>query len=184
MHDVNMDERYTGYDAARTAAAVGPRGPRGWVRVWDADAVPFLHGILTNDIASLEPGTWRYAAYLTPQGRMISDMRVLRRAHDLVLETEPHVAQVLAHRFDASIFTERVGIGAGFPWTGEADDVDRTSACRDHRGVRARGAWDARVRSRERTARGSRRTTSPKLPVKEDPCCSSGTTILGRRQST
>jgi folate-binding protein YgfZ len=128
MHDVNMDERYSGYAAARTAAVVGPRGPRGWVRVWDADAVSFLHGILTNDIASLVPGAWRYAAYLTPQGRMISDMRVLRRAHDLVLETEPHLAQVLVRRFDASIFTERVGIGPGFPWTGEADE----SAGRQH----------------------------------------------------
>ena len=122
MHHVNTDERYSGYDAARTAAAAGPRGSRGWVRVWDVDAVSFLHGILTNDVASLVPGTWRYAAYLTPQGRMISDMRVLRRADDLVLETEPHVAQVLAQRFDASIFTERVGIGAGVPWTGEPDE--------------------------------------------------------------
>jgi folate-binding protein YgfZ len=120
MHHVNTDERYTGYDAARTAVAVGARGSRGWVRVWDVDAVSFLHGVLTNDIASLVPGAWRYAAYLTPQGRMVSDMRVLRRADDLVLETEPHVAQMLAHRFDASIFTERVGLGVGIPWTGEA----------------------------------------------------------------
>ena len=122
MRDVNTDERYTGYDAGRRTAAVGPRGSRGWVRVWDTDAVSFLHGILTNDIASLVPGAWRYAAYLTPQGRMVSDMRVLRRAHDLVLETEPHVAQVLAQRYDTSIFTERVRIGVGFPWTGEADE--------------------------------------------------------------
>jgi folate-binding protein YgfZ len=121
MHDVNTDERYTGYDAARTAAAVGARTSRGWVRVWDVDATPFLHGVLTNDIASLVPGAWRYAAYLTPQGRMVSDMRVLRRADDLMLETEPHVAQVLAQRFDASIFTERVRIGAGIPWTGDSD---------------------------------------------------------------
>jgi folate-binding protein YgfZ len=53
---------------------------------------------------------------------MVSDMRVLRRTDDLVLETEPHGSQVLAQRFDASIFTERVQIDRGFPWTGEADE--------------------------------------------------------------
>ena len=44
---------HTGYDAARTAAAVGARGSRGWVRVWDVDAVSLLHGVLTNDITSI-----------------------------------------------------------------------------------------------------------------------------------
>jgi folate-binding protein YgfZ len=115
---MTMDERYAGYDAARTGVAAGAPGPRGWVRVWDADAASFLHGVLTNEVASLAPGAWRYAAYLTPQGRMVSDMRVLRRAHDLVLETEPHAAAPLARRFDASIFTERVRIDLGFPWPG------------------------------------------------------------------
>ena len=131
---LNMDERYAGYDAARTGVAVGPRGPRGWVSVWDADAVSFLHGILTNDIASLVPGTWRYAAYLTPQGRMVSDMRVLRRAHDLVLETEPQFAEMLARRFDASIFTERVQIAFGESWTDE-EGTSRAETPPDVRGA-------------------------------------------------
>jgi tRNA-modifying protein YgfZ len=122
VNEENAAHAYAGYDAARAGVAVGSRAPRGWVRLWDADAVSFLHGILTNDIASLAPGAWRYAAYLTPQGRMISDMRVLRRADDVVLETEPHVAETLARRFDASIFTERVRIGVGFPWIDGADD--------------------------------------------------------------
>jgi folate-binding protein YgfZ len=101
---------YAGYDAARESAAVGERGMRGWIDVSGADAVSFLHGILTNDIATLEEGRWRYAAYLTPQGRMLSDMRVLRRGLDVALETEPQVSEMLARRFEASIFTERVGI--------------------------------------------------------------------------
>src|ERR671910_1626047 len=95
---------YTGYDAARSSVAVGPRGARGWLRVTGDDAVSFLHGVLTNDVASLRVGQWCYAAYLTPQGRMVSDMRVLRRADHLALETEPQVVETLAARFDASIF--------------------------------------------------------------------------------
>ena len=83
------DEAYAGYDAARSGAAIGSRGPRGWLQISGPDAVSFLHGVLTNDVASLAQGQWRYAAYLTPQGRMVSDMRVLRRAEDVVLETRP-----------------------------------------------------------------------------------------------
>jgi folate-binding protein YgfZ len=97
---------YTGYDAARSGTAVGQRGARGWLRVTGADAASFLHGVLTNDVA-----------YLTPQGRMVSDMRVLRRDGDLALETEPQLEETLAARFDSSIFTERVQIERGEAWT-------------------------------------------------------------------
>ena len=69
----------TGYEAARSSVAVAQHGARGWLRVEGPDAVSFLHGVLTNDIAALRVGQWCYAAYLTPQGRMVSDMRVLRR---------------------------------------------------------------------------------------------------------
>jgi tRNA-modifying protein YgfZ len=109
-----MTESEGGYDAARTGVAVGERGKRGFIQVAGADAGSFLQGILTNDIASLNAGQWCYAAYLTPQGRMLSDMRVLRRESDLAIETEPHVAEMLAQRFDASIFTERVTVVPGW----------------------------------------------------------------------
>jgi folate-binding protein YgfZ len=121
-HTTSAD--YTGYDAARTGAAVGQRGARGWLRVAGADAVSFLHGVLTNDIASLQVGQWCYAAYLTPQGRMVSDMRVLRRDGHLALETEPQVVETLAARFDASIFTERVEIERGVAWPRHFQDGD------------------------------------------------------------
>ena len=97
-----------GYDAARRFAAVQPPRPRGLIAVAGDDAVSFLQGILTNDIVSLAPGHTRYAAYLTPQGRMISDMRVFRRQHDLLLEVEPPVHEALTSRLDASLFTEDV----------------------------------------------------------------------------
>jgi folate-binding protein YgfZ len=104
-------ERTTGgYDEARHAAAVHARGARGLLGVSGGDAVSFLHGILTNDIASLAPGRTRYAAYLTPQGRMISDMRIIRRPDDLLLEVEPSVHEALAARLDRSLFTEDVQI--------------------------------------------------------------------------
>ena len=99
-----------GYDAARRFAAVQLPRPRGLIAVAGTEAVSFLQGILTNDIVSLAPGHTRYAAYLTPQGRMVSDMRVFRREDDLLLEVEPHVHEALAARLDGSLFTEDVRI--------------------------------------------------------------------------
>jgi folate-binding protein YgfZ len=51
---------------------------RGVVRVTGADAVSFLQGLLTNDVERLTPGEARYAALLTPQGKILFDMIVVR----------------------------------------------------------------------------------------------------------
>ena len=101
---------HEGYDVARTDAVVYPRGPRGILTLAGADAVSFLHGVLTNDVKALAAGTSCYAAYLTPQGRMLSDMDVLRRSDDLLLDVEPEAAARVVQRFDSSIFTEDVTI--------------------------------------------------------------------------
>jgi tRNA-modifying protein YgfZ len=99
-----------GYDAARTRAAVYDRGRRGLIALAGRDAMGFLHNVLTNDIKALEPGAAVYSAYLTPQGRMISDMVVMRREDDAWLEVEPGVAAAVAQRLDSSIFAEDVRV--------------------------------------------------------------------------
>jgi folate-binding protein YgfZ len=66
-----------GYDAIEKTSALLDRSGEGRIRVTGADRVAWLQGLLTNDIAALAPGTGCYAAYLTPQGRMITDVRVL-----------------------------------------------------------------------------------------------------------
>jgi len=51
---------------------------RGVVSVSGADAAGFLQGLLTNDVEGLEPRQARYAALLTPQGKIMFDMIVVR----------------------------------------------------------------------------------------------------------
>jgi folate-binding protein YgfZ len=46
---------------------------RGVVKVTGDDARGFLNGLVTNDTAKIEPGSARYAALLTPQGKIIAD---------------------------------------------------------------------------------------------------------------
>ena len=51
---------------------------RGVVSVSGADAISFLQGLLTNDVERLGPSEARYAALLTPQGKILFDMIAVR----------------------------------------------------------------------------------------------------------
>ncbi len=53
---------------------------RGIVRVGGEDAASFLQGLLTNDVETLAGGHARYAALLTPQGKILFDMIVVAMA--------------------------------------------------------------------------------------------------------
>jgi hypothetical protein len=49
---------------------------RGVVKVSGDDARRFLNGLVTNDMAKVSPGTARYAALLTPQGKIVADFMI------------------------------------------------------------------------------------------------------------
>ena len=88
------------------------------MRVAGADGRSFLHALVTNDVASLEPGASRYAALLTPQGRMITDMTLVMSAPDVIhLAVPSDVAAPLAARLDRLIFTEAVEVADVSPST-------------------------------------------------------------------
>ncbi len=59
------------------------------VRVEGADAVSWLHDLLTADVAGLEPGRSGRSLLLTPTGRIRADVQVLRRDDDVVLVQSP-----------------------------------------------------------------------------------------------
>jgi folate-binding protein YgfZ len=108
--DERAERDGAGYRAALENVAVEETGGRGVVALVGPDAVPFLHGILTNDIAALGIGEGCYAAWLTPQGRTITDMHVLRLDGEVLLELEPGMAATAAARLDTSIFAEQIRI--------------------------------------------------------------------------
>ena len=66
-----------GYDALRHGLACVRRSDRGVLRLAGADRATWLQGLVTNDVLSLQPGHRVYSAYLTPQGRMITDLWVV-----------------------------------------------------------------------------------------------------------
>lgn len=105
------------YRALTTAAGYVDRRDRGVLRVTGADRASWLQGLLTNDVDALRPGEAGYAAYLTPQGRMISDMRVIVAPDAIVLDVPAELAAPLRGRMDGLIFAEDVRIDNAGPAT-------------------------------------------------------------------
>lgn len=66
------------------------------MRVAGPDAADFLERMVSNEVASLEPGQSRDALLLTPKARVIAPLRVLRReSEDFLLLTEPELGEVV-----------------------------------------------------------------------------------------
>jgi folate-binding protein YgfZ len=103
--------QHSSYQLARTGAAIVDRSERGWVVVSGADRRSYLHGLLTNDIATLQAGQGCYAAYLTPQGRMIADLWVYELGDVLLVSMIRDVKPTVLARLDQFIFTEDVQLG-------------------------------------------------------------------------
>ena len=95
-----------GYRALRTDGGVVRRPDRAVLTITGADRATWLQGLVTNDVASLAPGETRYAAYLTPQGRMVTDLNVIARADRLLLDVPAPLAASLRDRLDGLIFAE------------------------------------------------------------------------------
>lgn len=62
------------------------------------DAVSFLHGQLSQDVAELPIGTSRLAAYCTPKGRILGLLRVWRNSAGVSALVDAGVAEALAKR--------------------------------------------------------------------------------------
>ena len=61
---------------------------RGRIEVSGGEAVQFLNGMLTNDVAKLEEGAWMHAAFPNPQGRLLASVRVLHDGGRYIFDTE------------------------------------------------------------------------------------------------
>ena len=103
------------YRAVRGGAGMIPRTTRGLLAVEGADRADFLQGLLTNDVAGLTAGAGCYAAYLTPQGRMLADMDVFNLGERILLDVDGAGAPALAARLDSLIFTEEATVA---DWSG------------------------------------------------------------------
>ncbi len=88
-------------DRSARDARLDVRGP---------DAGAWLQGLLTQDLQPLRAGAGAYAAYLTPQGRMVADLRVFHHGDAYLLETVASARATLLSRLDQFVIMEDVTV--------------------------------------------------------------------------
>ncbi|MDQ4122346.1 MAG: aminomethyltransferase family protein [Acidobacteriota bacterium] len=79
----------TEYRAVReSAAGLFDFPQRGLIEVSGGEAVQFLNGMITNDIAKLHENTWMLAAFPNVQGRLLAFVRILKIGDRFLFDTE------------------------------------------------------------------------------------------------
>lgn len=85
-------------DTGKMTGNVAHDPDRRVIRVGGAEAADFLQSILTSDVERLAPGETRASALLTPQGRVLADMMVLRAADGFLIDSDASRADDLFTR--------------------------------------------------------------------------------------
>jgi folate-binding protein YgfZ len=88
------------YELLTEAAGLLDRSERAKFVVRGGEAVDFLQGQVSNDVESLAPGTGCYATILNHKGKLRTDLRILRGADFVWLDTEAVGHAVLRHMLD------------------------------------------------------------------------------------
>jgi len=96
------------YRTLRERAAVVDLGFRTLVVATGEDRVGFLQGMLTNDVAALQPGDGCPALLLTIQGRVVADVRVAATADALVLDVDARVRDAFVVELEKLVIADDV----------------------------------------------------------------------------
>jgi folate-binding protein YgfZ len=82
------------------------------IRLDGADWRSFLQGLLTQDVETLKPGEARFAALLTPQGRLLYDLFVVPRGDGAWLDVETEHREAIIQRLMMYRLRAKVEIAA------------------------------------------------------------------------
>jgi tRNA-modifying protein YgfZ len=96
------------YWAIHEGVAIGSLGLRGQIAVAGKDRASYLQGLLTNDVQALTGGTGCYSAWLTPQGRMLTDLHVFESGDMMLLDVPADQLTSTLQRLDQFLFSEDV----------------------------------------------------------------------------
>lgn len=85
-----------GYDAVRRRAGLFDFAGREAVRLVGPDRADYLNRMCTNEINALPVGAGTWAALLSNKGRILADVRILKREHELLLDVDPGLGPKVA----------------------------------------------------------------------------------------
>ncbi len=102
----------------RTAAAVVDLSFRGRLCLTGADRVRLLNGQVTNDVKGLSTGVGCAAAFCSPKGKLVADVRIFALQDELLLDFEPGLSASLVQRLEHHIVAEDVQVVDVVPYYG------------------------------------------------------------------
>lgn len=99
---------------------------RALIRVTGPDARPFLHNLLTQDVEGLAAGELRFAALLSPPGRMLFDLFLLGQDEGVILDVaadrrEALTQRLAMYRLRADVAIETLDSPVLAVWNGDVD---------------------------------------------------------------
>ena len=105
------------FAAARDAAVVSPLPGLAFLDADGADAIAFLHGQLSNDVAGLAAGAAEWATYNSPKGRMLATMLAWRPASGPAcrLALAADLAEPVRKRLSMFVLRSKVTLAASAP---------------------------------------------------------------------
>lgn len=104
-------------------------GDRTVLEMAGADVEAVLQGVVTNDVAGLEPGRAVYAALLTPQGKYLFDFFILRQDERWLIDVASDRAEALAARLKMYCLRRDAAVAGASPlevaliWDGVPGDL-------------------------------------------------------------
>ena len=98
------------YRALRQGVGLADYSTQALIECRGADRTDFLQRLLTNDIASLAPGTGCRAALLTPTAKLLAELLVLAEADAHWLFADLPQAELAARTLERYHFTEQVTV--------------------------------------------------------------------------
>ena len=95
------------YRAARAGAALFDRSALGKVRVTGRDRLAFLQGMLTNDVAGLQPGRGVPAAFLDAHGKVTVLLVVYATVDQVLIELPAGLTEKTLQTIDRYLISEK-----------------------------------------------------------------------------
>ncbi|MBI3697900.1 MAG: folate-binding protein YgfZ [Acidobacteria bacterium] len=97
-----------GYSALHESAAWLDLATRGKIRATGEDRARLLHAMLSNAVATLQPGQGNYHFLLNAQGRILADANLYVFAGHILLDLEPELTQRVYEHLDHYIIADDV----------------------------------------------------------------------------
>jgi folate-binding protein YgfZ len=98
------------YQALGKSCGLYDRSAHGFLRITRSERISFLHGMVTSDVKALADGRTSYALFLTAQGKLLADARILRRAEELLIDLGSGLEGKIAEHLDRLLISEDVEI--------------------------------------------------------------------------